>query len=357
MNVHRRGVAAVVLTAAVGAALACGAAKTGNGQLAVQLVDAPNPAVDEIWVNVTAVRAHVVGSGWTNVTTGVAPPIKVDLLKLKDYALPLGLVSLPAGTVTQLRLVVASDGNSVVTGGAEVPLKVPSGAESGIKIKGPWEISACTQTAITLDFDGEKSIWYHPTTQGDEWILRPVIRTKKVERSPSSCGDEGDTGGPPPPPTPGTCDPANPVCAEGQVCVAGTCVGTVGATCQQGSQCASGTCDATGHCGPGGFGSPCSGAGECLSGICATGACGAGGPGVPCQVAADCASGTCGVDGTCAAGAATGGGTSCTLDSQCLSNACVEGTCSPGLQGAPCTTAQDCTVGLACTAGSCSVPL
>jgi hypothetical protein len=62
----------------------------GYGQLAVDLVDAPNP-VDEIWVKITQVRAHSTAAGWTTVSNTT---LSVDLLKLQTYAAPLGLANL-----------------------------------------------------------------------------------------------------------------------------------------------------------------------------------------------------------------------------------------------------------------------
>ncbi len=303
MNVRRTWFPSAVVVVAVAAVLAC-AQRSGRGQLAVELVDAPNPAVDEIWVTVTQVRAHVAGSGWTTIHD---QPLAVDLLKLQTYAAPLGLVDLPSGTVTQLRLVVEKDTSYVVTGGVQVPLKVPSGAESGIKIHGPWQISACTQTTVTLDFDGHRSIWYHETTGGAEWILRPVIRTKKTAHAPGTCGEDGGGG------------------EEG-----------------------------------GGAGDACAAPADCLSGACGEdGTCEPGGPDVPCRDAADCASGTCGEGGTCDSGTAVGAGGSCSRSSDCLSNACDEatGACAPGLQGTRCGTDADCAEGYVCPAGECTAPV
>lgn len=189
------------------AAVACGGAGTGSapagqgrttqssgvaagqGQLSVNLVDAPNPAVDEIWVNVERVVAHSTSAGWVTVST---TPILVNLLALQTESAPLGLVNLPAGTITQIRLVVSSDGNFVVTGGNKVPLDVPSGSESGIKIIGPWEVPECSRLTVTLDFDGKSSI--HLADRGDTYNLRPVIRVKKEEVAEIGCTSTPDAG-------------------------------------------------------------------------------------------------------------------------------------------------------------------
>lgn len=307
---RRLSLPALCALVAAAAVLACQSSADGRGQLRVELVDAPNPEVTEIWVNVTGVRAHEASAGWFTVSD---TPVRVDLLTLQDRALELGLVDLPPGTITQLRLLVSREGNSVVAGGVEVPLSVPSGAQSGIKVKGPWRIDACTETAITLDFDGKRSIWYHPTGQGDRWILRPVVKTKRAAQAPGSCG-----GG-------GSCDPA---------------------------QCASGACDAAGQCAAGGAGDTCDGGEACLSGRCEEGACLPGGPGDPCRVGDDCAGGLCTQDFTCA-DVGGGAGAPCQADAECLSNACVANVCEPGGQSQACAGPADCAQGFACVEGAC----
>jgi hypothetical protein len=357
MKLHLRDLALVSLTGAICLAIACGTAKSNNtppvgyGQLAVDLVDAPNPAVEEIWVKVTQVRAHSTSAGWTTVSNTTLP---VDLLKLQTYAAPLGLANLPPGTVTQIRLLLAQDGNYVVTGGKQVPLKVPSGCESGVKIQGPWEVAACNRTSVTLDFDGNKSIWYHPTGQGDEWILRPVIHVRKSDSASVGCSDGG--GGTPDGGSGAPCGAGNPACPEGLTCIEATCRAGQGAPCTLGSQCVSGSCDGGNRCGPGGTGSPCLDPAECLSGTCTAGKCQAGGPGLPCRSGTDCQSGSCTSEATCAPGAAGGTGATCGSNAECLSSSCAQGKCEPGGQGAPCAGTADCGASWICVGGFCAPP-
>jgi Domain of unknown function (DUF4382) len=313
MSLHRPMLSTAAMVAALAFTTACGP-KLSQGQLAVSLVDAVNPEVEKITVNITRVTAHSTTEGWVTVNT-FDPPMTVDLLTLQTVAAPLGLANLPPGKITQIRLLVAKEGNSVTTGGATVPLKVPSGYESGIKIHGPWDIVACNRSSVTLDFDGKKSIHYHPAQQGAEWILRPVIRVGASSREDVGCeetpsGDEApageETAGSPP---------------------------------------------------SAGAGSPCSAGAECLSGVCTTNTCAAGGPGTPCVQGTDCASGSCTAEGddkgTCAAGTAQPPGALCTANVECLSNACDAGTCGHGGQGTPCKAASDCDEGLSCIASTC----
>jgi hypothetical protein len=137
------------------------------------------------------VTAHSDHAGWVTVAHG---PKTVDLLTLQDVSMMLGEVSLPAGTVDEIRLVLTDDGPQyvVLADGSKAPLKTPSGAESGEKLNGKFEVSACSKHTVTLDFDGKNSIAYHETGgPNPEWILRPVIRVKAEADEAESCSVDG----------------------------------------------------------------------------------------------------------------------------------------------------------------------
>lgn len=296
--------------------------RTGPGRLSIALEEAPAsssnaslagaPRVDAVLVQVLKVRAHA-EAGWVEVSDRA---VEVNLLDLPAATVALGLADLPAGKVTQIRLLVAETGNRVLTATGELPLVVPSGVQSGIKIHGPWHVTQCDETAVTLEFDGKKSLWYHPTGQGSPWILRPVIHAKKSRPVPGECGEEP------------ACNP---------------------------QACPSGLCDPGGACAPGGTGVPCDSGEECLSGTCVSGGCQIGGPGEPCRVHDDCESGVC--DGeVCDPGGAGGGGAACTVDGDCLSNACVNRFCEGGGQGSGCESTADCMEGFSCTSTGCQAP-
>ena len=218
------------LFAACGIALAgCGASSSGNGTLVVALTDAPSPDVKSIVVTVDTVTAHSDQAGWVTVAHG---PITVDLLTLQDVSMKLGEISLPAGTVSEIRLVLADGPQYVVLADdTQAPLKTPSGQESGLKLKGSFTVSACTKHTVTLDFDGKNSIAYHDTPSPNGWILRPVIRVKGEADEPEGCSgpagpvsdagtdggtsggtDGGSDGGTSGSPDGGFCDPSNPSC-------------------------------------------------------------------------------------------------------------------------------------------------
>jgi hypothetical protein len=121
-------------------------------------------------------------------------PLTVDLLTLKDTTQPLGQITLPEGKVTQIRLMLADGPQYVVLqDGTQVPLKTPSGQQSGIKLVGDFPVGACSRHTVTLDFDGENSIQAHSAQQGAEYILRPVVRVKAQTDTPEPCAVDGGT--------------------------------------------------------------------------------------------------------------------------------------------------------------------
>lgn len=340
MNAPRRSVSTGLAAGVLALLFAC-TSSSGPGQLEIKLSGAQdpaaalaqdpaayrarNPAVDQIVVNVTKVTAHSTSSGW--ITVGpVVSPTAVNLLDLQSSATTLGLTSLPPGKITQIRLVIARDGNYVVPAGstAHEPLIVPSGMHSGIKILGPWEVPDCTRRIVTLEFDGKHSLEYHQVCGGSgTWILRPVIRLAHDASAAISCEPES----PPPPPAP-ECS-AEVACGTGQACDSGVCV------------------DAT----PQPTGSACIDGSGCLTASCNDGVCAPGGAGAPCQSFRDCVSSQC-IEGSCSGGAALGAGATCSANGDCLSGDCA-GTCQPGLQGTLCVAQGDCLSG-ACVGGSCA---
>lgn len=163
-----------------------GSSASGQGNLRVALTDAPACGYDK--VNVTVVRVDVHRSsdaddndgGWQSLV--LDPPRRIDLLTLTNGVLEeLGTTTLPAGTYTQLRLVLAANGatnpaaNSVVfTGAGEVALQTPSGQQTGLKIPVNLTVAEGETADVVLDFDACRSVVR--AGQSGRYLLKPVLR-------------------------------------------------------------------------------------------------------------------------------------------------------------------------------------
>ena len=168
---------------------------TPLGTLRVSLTDNPACGYDNAWVTVEKVRVHRDASagdgdaGWVDLplptplpTPLSSPqPLRVDLLTLTNGTLvPLGQVQLPAGTYTQLRLVLAENtpsnpyANAIKpTGGAMVPLTTPSAQQSGLKMNVGITVPAGQEADFAIDFDACKS--FVKAGKSGKILLKPVL--------------------------------------------------------------------------------------------------------------------------------------------------------------------------------------
>jgi len=178
------------LVAACGGGIGGTGAPVGNGTLRVGLTDAPACGFDHVYVTVSKVRVHQSAdagdgeSGWSEVVLN--PAQRVDLLTLTNGVVrTLGQTTLPAGTYTQARLVLAPNNsaspmaNAVVpTGGTETALDVPSGVQSGIKVPLNVVVPADKVADVVLDFDACKSVVRRGNS--GQYNLKPVVRAVTV---------------------------------------------------------------------------------------------------------------------------------------------------------------------------------
>lgn len=177
------GLAAVLALAACGGG--GGSSSGGEGTVRVSLTDAP-ACYDNVFITVEAVRFHASADAEEGNTSGwhelrLAEPLQVDLLNLTNGVLEeLGSLPLPAGRYSQVRLVLAENtrqdplANAVTPrGGETVPLKTPSGQQSGIKLQAHFEVEDDKLVDLVLDFDACKSVVQRG--KRDEYLLKPVV--------------------------------------------------------------------------------------------------------------------------------------------------------------------------------------
>lgn len=192
MNLKQQGWKALLAGALLAVVAACGggggAGSAGEGTLRVALTDNPACGYDEVVVTVRELRVHQNDApdndaGWQSIP--VDPPLTIDLLDYTNGALlELGQTLVPQGRYTKLRLVLSAntgalaDRNWIVLSsapGVKVPLKTPSGQQSGLKINTSLDVQAGGLTDVVIDFDACKSVVM--AGNSGQYLLKPVLRT------------------------------------------------------------------------------------------------------------------------------------------------------------------------------------
>jgi len=144
-----------------------------NARLQVWLTDAPGD-YDEVNIDIQGVEVHSEendnGQGWKalDVNGGV-----YNLLELTNgLDTLLGEMELPAGKISQVRLVLG-DNNTLKIGDDVHDLGTPSAMQSGLKLQVHETLTEGITYKILLDFDVARSI---VTTGAGGYKLKPVIR-------------------------------------------------------------------------------------------------------------------------------------------------------------------------------------
>jgi hypothetical protein len=191
--------------------LSCGGGGGGSssggvvptGTASVALVDSASEDYAAVYVTIRDIQFHLGGNensskSWRSIQQGIDYPVTVNLLELVNgVRLDLGIVELPAGHHTQMRLIldevpeqgtinilsqahpfanyviIDKDPNDAINPVAH-ELKVPSGDKTGVKIVGGYYISANQTTELILDFDACRSVVQAGSS--GQWHLKPTIK-------------------------------------------------------------------------------------------------------------------------------------------------------------------------------------
>ena len=127
-------------------------------------------------MSIMRVDIHSELNGWQTVVDNSPLGIKYDLLELVDNVALIGVTELDAGLYTQIRLILGTDNTIVVGAGdkaSSLPLTIPGGEKTGIKLTGEFEVKEGEPLSIILDFDTEKSIHM---TGSVKYMFKPTIR-------------------------------------------------------------------------------------------------------------------------------------------------------------------------------------
>jgi hypothetical protein len=158
----------------------------GTAMLEVRMTDAPGN-YEEVIVDIQDVQVKASDDdseeGWISLDVNEG---KYDLLKLTNgLDTLLGTAELPAGRISQVRLVLGNE-NTVKVDGILEGLVTPSAEQSGLKVNVNADLDAGLTYTLLLDFDAARSI---VATGSGNYILKPVIRAFAEVNGGSIAGD------------------------------------------------------------------------------------------------------------------------------------------------------------------------
>jgi hypothetical protein len=171
----RLNLVSLLATAVISLALLIGCQKensNGSTNLKIRLTDNPYNAT-EVNVDIRQVRVNFGddSSGWMDLDTHAGIYNLLDLTNGIDTLLAQGIV--PAGNLKEIRLVLGEE-NDITIDSVNYPLTIPSGGESGLKIKLNKKLHEGTDSLL-IDFDAALSILQTGT---GEYKLKPVLKIK-----------------------------------------------------------------------------------------------------------------------------------------------------------------------------------
>lgn len=152
--------------------MSCKKDESGTTDLRIKLTDNPyNATAVNVDIQKVSINFNADDKGWVDMNTAAGIYNLLDFQNGADTLIAQNVV--PANTVKEIRFVLGSQ-NSIVINGTEYPLTIPSGGESGLKIKVDKKLNVHSDSLI-VDFDAALSILQTGTS---EFKLSPVLRIK-----------------------------------------------------------------------------------------------------------------------------------------------------------------------------------
>ena len=144
----------------------------------------------EVNISISRIEGHIAGDGdgeegegeegedegyWEELEEWDGEGYKVDLMKLNDVSVLLASLNLEPNSYTQLRVFLDEEAELVFlrdSSKVTEPLKIPSSAQTGIKLNHPFEIVADNITKLTIEFEANESV---VKLGNGEYLMKPVI--------------------------------------------------------------------------------------------------------------------------------------------------------------------------------------
>jgi hypothetical protein len=176
-----------------------------TGTLSLGLTDAATDKYEAVYVTIEEVSVKPENGSWETVST---PMDTYNLLELVNGVIEnLGETTVPAGNYEQMRLLIGEQkltdenifgdehefANYIILNGEtqQRKLKIPSGAQTGIKLVSPFNVSAHGTTELILDFDADRSVIQ--AGKSGLWLLKPTIRILNSVEKVTLTGEIGSS--------------------------------------------------------------------------------------------------------------------------------------------------------------------
>lgn len=149
-----------------------GSSTSSKPRLQVRLTDGPAD-VKEVWVDIKEVKIKM--GDTSEITVGGAHPGVYNLLDLTDGKdTILADAEIPAGSISQIRLVLGDNNYIITNSGEKINLTTPSAQQSGLKVQIHQDVTGGVLYRLVLDFDAGRSIV--KAGNSGKYILKPVLR-------------------------------------------------------------------------------------------------------------------------------------------------------------------------------------
>ena len=156
-----------------------------TGSLSISVTDAPVDTAQKVVVEFTGVEikpanGNSISYDFTERCTADPASCQIDLLTLSNGVSQqlLDDETVPAGLYNWLRLMVKAEpitqDSYIVIDGNEFELRIPSGAQTGLKLNRGFVVPAGGTASFTIDFDLRKSV--HDPVGSSDYLLRPTLR-------------------------------------------------------------------------------------------------------------------------------------------------------------------------------------
>jgi hypothetical protein len=145
-----------------------------SARLQVRLTDSPFPDAKEVWVDVQQIEVIMSDTSKPIVLNGAHPGLYnlLDFTNGKDTLL--ADATIPAGSISQIRLVLGDNNYIITNENQKIALTTPSGQESGLKVQVHQTVTGGILYRLILDFDAGRSIV--KAGNSGNYLLKPVLR-------------------------------------------------------------------------------------------------------------------------------------------------------------------------------------